>query len=80
MRNTGSPVSENLTCRKLSMYLFFMMSRKRAGKKRLDMESIPTLRMPERRMLSTTRLAVKPREPLDFDLPNMWEIVCGSPQ
>jgi hypothetical protein len=59
------------------MYLFFMMSRKRAGKKILDMESIPTLRMPGRRILATTRLAVKPREPLDFDLPNMWGIVRG---
>jgi hypothetical protein len=60
------------------MYLFLMMSRKRAGKKRVDMESIPTLRMPGRRILATTRLVVhQPREPLDFDLPNMWEIVRG---
>ena len=44
------------------------------------MESIPTLRMPGRRMLATTRRAVKSREPLNFYLPNMWEIVCGSPQ
>ena len=62
------------------MYLFFMVSRKRAGKKRLDMETIPTLRMPRRRILATTRPAVKPREPLDFTLPYMWEIVPGLPQ
>jgi hypothetical protein len=31
-------------------------------------------------MLATNRPAVKPRESLDFDLPNKWEIVCGSPQ
>ena len=65
-------IAAKRSSRKLSMYLFFMMSRKRAGKKRLDMESIPTLRMPEGRILATTRPAVKPREPLDFDLPNMW--------
>jgi hypothetical protein len=30
-------------------------------------------------MLATARLAVKPREPLDFDLRNMWEIVPSHP-